>query len=90
LKNTFNNNGVQVALAPGDGLLLEKVCYDSYNMNNTEKKADIMLTRVVQLNEVQAFREAIVAHIAARELKGRAYLNWLSWFDDNSAEYFVK
>lgn len=49
-----------------------------------------MLTRVVQLNEVQEFREAIVAHIAARELKGRAYLNWLSWFDDNSAEYFVK
>ena len=31
LKNTFTNNGVLVALAPGDGLMLEKVSYDNYN-----------------------------------------------------------
>jgi tRNA U38,U39,U40 pseudouridine synthase TruA len=30
-KNSFSNNGVLVALAPGDGLMLERVAYDRYN-----------------------------------------------------------
>jgi hypothetical protein len=29
--NTLMDNVVNVALAPGDGLLLEKVCYEKYN-----------------------------------------------------------
>jgi tRNA U38,U39,U40 pseudouridine synthase TruA len=32
--NTMKDNTVNVALAPGDGLLLEKVCYDKYNEFN--------------------------------------------------------
>lgn len=31
LSNTLKDNVMNVALAPGDGLLLEKVCYDKYN-----------------------------------------------------------
>jgi tRNA U38,U39,U40 pseudouridine synthase TruA len=31
ITNTHKNNRMKVALAPGDGLLLEKVCYDKYN-----------------------------------------------------------
>lgn len=48
LKNTFTNNGVLVALAPGDGLMLEKVSYDRYNEFNNNKKNDIMIRRVTQ------------------------------------------
>jgi tRNA U38,U39,U40 pseudouridine synthase TruA len=43
LRNTFTNNGVLVALAPGDGLMLEKVSYEKYNEFNTNKKNDVMI-----------------------------------------------
>ena len=46
MKNSFTNNGVNVVLAPGDGLMLEKVAYDKYNENNTQKKNDVMIQRV--------------------------------------------
>src|SRR5687767_11029403 len=46
LYNTLKDNVMNVALAPGDGLLLEKVCYDKYNEINNNKKNDIMLTKV--------------------------------------------
>ncbi len=43
LTNTFTDNYVNVCLAPGDGLLLEQVCYDKYNSVNDSKKSEIML-----------------------------------------------
>jgi tRNA U38,U39,U40 pseudouridine synthase TruA len=43
MKNTFTNNGVLVALAPGDGLLLEKVAYDRYNDSTPNKKSEVMI-----------------------------------------------
>jgi tRNA U38,U39,U40 pseudouridine synthase TruA len=43
LANTFTNNGVLVALAPGDGLMLESVNYDRYNHFNTTKKNEVMI-----------------------------------------------
>ena len=46
MDNTFTENGVNVTLAPGDGLMLEKVAYDRYNEFNTAKKNDIMVQRV--------------------------------------------
>eukprot|EP00350_Pseudokeronopsis_sp_OXSARD2_P006652 CAMPEP_0170564558 /NCGR_PEP_ID=MMETSP0211-20121228/73596_1 /TAXON_ID=311385 /ORGANISM="Pseudokeronopsis sp., Strain OXSARD2" /LENGTH=61 /DNA_ID=CAMNT_0010884187 /DNA_START=210 /DNA_END=392 /DNA_ORIENTATION=- len=60
----MRDNTVNVALAPGDGLLLEKVCYDKYNELNNKKKNEIMLTLVKQSEEVQDFREEILRHIA--------------------------
>ena len=64
LKNTFTNNGVLVALAPGDGLMLEKVSYDRYNEFNTTKKNDIMIQRVTQTKELDEYRKMLVSHIA--------------------------
>ena len=46
LDNSFKDNGVNIALAPGDGLMLEKVDYGRYNEFNTTKKNDVMLQRV--------------------------------------------
>lgn len=81
---------MNVALAPGDGLLLEKVCYDKYNEINPQKKSDIMLTHVQQAKEIQEFREDIVKHIAQRELDKKAFTCWLSYFDDFCEDYYVK
>ena len=83
LANTMTNNGVQVALAPGDGLMLEKVAYDRYNDFNNDKKNEIMIQRVNQTEELEAYRKRLVSHIAQRELKSKAFVGWMSWFDDN-------
>ena len=90
MNNSFSHNGCLVALAPGDGLMLEKVAYDRYNEHNTEKKSDIMIQRVTQDEELQEYRKLLVCHIAKRELQTKAYTNWLSWFDDNCPDYYIK
>ena len=90
MKNTFTNNGVLVALAPGDGLLLEKAAYDRYNQKDPNKKNDVMIQKVTQTEEIEAYRKAIVSHVAKRELQSKAYLSWLAWFDDNCNEYYIK
>ena len=41
----------KVALAPGDGLLLEKVCYDKYN-SLSQNKSEIMIKYVTQNREI--------------------------------------
>jgi tRNA U38,U39,U40 pseudouridine synthase TruA len=46
IPNSLKNNTVNVALAPGDGLMLEKVCYDKYNALTANKKSDIMIKLV--------------------------------------------
>jgi len=43
MNNSFTNNGVMVALSPGDGLMLEKVAYDKYNEFNETKKSEVMI-----------------------------------------------
>lgn len=90
LANTFTENGVNVALAPGDGLMLERVAYDRYNEFNTAKKQDVMIQLVQQTEEIEQYRRKLVSHIAQRELKDRAFLSWVSWFDDNCEQYFIK
>ena len=77
LANTFTDNYVNVCLAPGDGLLLEQVCYDKYNSVNDNKKSEIMLKLVAQSAEVKLFREDIVRHIAKREMADHAFTRWL-------------
>ena len=46
IANTLKDNVVNVALAPGDGLLLEKVGYDKYNSLENNKKNNIMVQLV--------------------------------------------
>ena len=48
IPNCMKNNTVNIALAPGDGLLLEKVCYDKYNSLPGNKKNEIMIKLVKQ------------------------------------------
>lgn len=42
MENTMRENKMDITIAPGDGLMLEKVCYDSYNKSN-KKKDEIQL-----------------------------------------------
>jgi hypothetical protein len=91
LPNTLRDNVVNVALAPGDGLLLERVCYDKYNAFKREKKNDIMVKYVHQTHEIKAFREELVKHIARRETtEVKAFTKWLTQFDDYCEDYYVQ
>lgn len=89
ISNTFRDNFLNVCLAPGDGLLLEQVCYDKYNSLNDNKKGEIMLKYVSQSKEVRQFREEIVGHIAKRELVHKAFSRWLCQFDDYCDDYYI-
>ena len=86
--NTHKDNVLQVALSPGDGLLLEKVAYDNYN-SLTTTKYPIMLALVSQKQELEEFRKEIVSYIAQREIKDRAFTRWLCWFDDHKEDYYI-
>ena len=63
IANTHRNNSMHIALAPGDGLLLEKVAYDKYNSLPMTKEP-IYISLVSSLKEVDTFREGIVSYIA--------------------------
>ncbi len=89
LQNTFTDNYVNVCLAPGDGLLLEQVCYDKYNSVNDNKKSEIMLKFVAQSAEVRLFREDIVRHIAKREMADHAFTRWLCQLDNNCEDFYM-
>ena len=78
IPNSLRDNVMSVALAPGDGLLLERVCYDKYNANKKDIKNEIMIKYVAANQEVKEFREQLVRHIAKREIDDKAFTKWLS------------
>jgi len=89
IARTHKNNSMRVALAPGDGLLLEKVGYEKYNsLESTLEPIHVAL--VSARKEVDDFREDIVSYIASRELISKAFIKWASWFDDNCSEYYCR
>lgn len=81
IENTHCNNTLQVALSPGDGLLLELVAYDNYNHLPSTHEPIMIKTRIQKL-EVDAYRKELVSYIAQREIKDRAFTSWLCWFDN--------
>ncbi len=54
--NTFRDNCMHVCLAPGDGLMLDKVGYDKYNENEERKKERVQIKLESQRQEVEEFR----------------------------------
>lgn len=89
VENTHRDNVLQVALAPGDGLLCEKVAYDKYNDLPTTKDP-IMLKLKVQKLEVDKFRDEILQYIAEREIKDKSFTCWMSWLDDNRNDFYIE
>lgn len=88
IANCHRNNNLQIALSPGDGLLLEKVAYDKYNYL-PQTTAPIHISLVSTKKEIEDFRNEIASFIAGRELKDQAFTRWLSWFDDNRENHYI-
>lgn len=80
---------MDIALAPGDGLMLEKVCYDSFNKSN-KKKDEIRLTLVTQKEEQEKFREGIISHMLKSEVEEKKFSKWLINFDTHCEDYYVQ
>jgi hypothetical protein len=59
VENTHKDNVMQVAIAPGDGLLCEKVAYDKYNELPTTHEP-VMVKLKVQKLEIDHFRDEIL------------------------------
>jgi hypothetical protein len=88
MANTHKDNVMNVALAPGQGLLLEEVSYDKYNRLPATQQP-VMLKSVAQQSEVKAFREQLVGFIGRREVEEKVFTKWLCWFDDNKEDHYV-
>ena len=88
IENTHKQNKLQVALSPGDGLLLERVAYDQYNSMPTTH-SPIMIRTVAQQKEVDEYRKTLLCYIAKREIEDKAFTRWLCFFDDNKEDYYV-
>jgi tRNA U38,U39,U40 pseudouridine synthase TruA len=86
---TMQENKLEIALAPGDGLMLEQVCYDSFNQS-AKKKDEIRLTLVTQKEEQQKFRESIISHMLKSEIEERKFSKWLITFDSFCEDYYVQ
>lgn len=41
------------------------------------------------MEEIAEYRKALVKHIVKRELQERAFMKWMSWFDDHRSDYLV-
>lgn len=87
--NTHKDNVLQVCLAPGDGLLCEKVAYDKYNELSTTKEP-VMIRLKAQKMEVDKFRDELLAYICEREIKCQNFMKWLSWLDDNRNDFYIE
>ena len=88
VENTHRDNSINVALSPGDGLLLERVAYDNYNHLPTTQHP-IMIRTVAQKTEVDEYRKTLLCYIAHREITDKAFTRWLCYFDDNKEDYYV-
>ena len=80
---------LQIALAPGDGLLCEKVAYDKYN-SLTSTHDPVMVKMTLQRQEIDTFRDEIVQYIAEREIKMKAFMSWLCWLDDSRSNFYIE
>ena len=59
VENTHKDNVMMVAIAPGDGLLCEKVAYDKYNGLPTTHEP-VMVKLVKQQKEIDNFRDELL------------------------------
>lgn len=89
VENTHKDNVMMVAIAPGDGLLCEKVAYDKYNALPTTHEP-VMVKLVKQQKEIDNFRDELLQFIAEREITKKAFMCWLTWFDDNRTDYYIE
>lgn len=88
IANSQKDNVLNVALAPGDGLLCEKVAFEKYNSLPSTNEP-IMLRKVTQKQELDEFRKQIISAMAQREIKNKAFLCYLAWFDGIRANFYV-
>ena len=88
IENSHRDNKLQVALSPGDGLLLERVAYDNYNhLPSTQQP--VMIRTVAQKKEVQQYRDELLSYIAKKEIVDKAFTRWLCFFDDNKEDFYA-
>jgi len=76
IKNSFKDNTFITPLAPGNGLILQRVCYDHYN-----KTGDSVELPEADNASVEEFKQQLIEYMAENELKENIYVNWLKKLD---------
>ena len=88
-KSFKKDEKMYIPLAPGEGLMLNRVLYDGYN----KTKANTTKTVVVHEEdnaEVEKFKSELIECIGKQEMEKKVFSNWLKEFDENEAKHQEK
>eukprot|EP00831_Metopus_contortus_P012784 TRINITY_DN15148_c0_g1_i2.p1 TRINITY_DN15148_c0_g1~~TRINITY_DN15148_c0_g1_i2.p1 ORF type:complete len:172 (+),score=40.00 TRINITY_DN15148_c0_g1_i2:194-709(+) len=82
---SFTREKVWAPLAPGEGLMLNRVCYDKYNEMKGDTKMDIVLPPE-EVRQIDIFKEELLEVIAQQEIESGVFSKWLECVGEDKKE----
>lgn len=76
MEKSFEQESVNIPLAPGEGLFLYKIDYSKYNKHKQQKKNDIVIPDEVK-EEMEEFAKEIFKRIVKSEQEDNVFEKWL-------------
>lgn len=79
-KSLHKNEHLRVPLAPGEGLMLNRVLYDSYNKMKPDFKMDVIVPKN-DMPEVEKFKAELIACVGKQEQENKVFSKWMEDLD---------
>jgi len=79
-KSFSRHEVMTIPLAPGEGLILNRVLYDKYNKMKGDSKIDVVIPEEDK-EEIEKFKKELIECIVNQELEKKAFSNWIKEFD---------
>eukprot|EP01022_Parablepharisma_sp_SALTPOND_P015777 TRINITY_DN2259_c0_g3_i1.p2 TRINITY_DN2259_c0_g3~~TRINITY_DN2259_c0_g3_i1.p2 ORF type:complete len:439 (+),score=51.73 TRINITY_DN2259_c0_g3_i1:145-1317(+) len=80
IDNSFQDNWFITPLAPGNGLMLKRVCYDRYNKVKGKEIQDVELPETDE-GMIEDFKIELLGDMAKEEQETNLFLSWLKRLD---------
>eukprot|EP00826_Nyctotherus_ovalis_P022633 TRINITY_DN174_c0_g1_i21.p1 TRINITY_DN174_c0_g1~~TRINITY_DN174_c0_g1_i21.p1 ORF type:complete len:392 (+),score=116.89 TRINITY_DN174_c0_g1_i21:102-1277(+) len=88
-KSFKKDEKMYVPLAPGEGLMLNRVLYDGYNKTKAESRKDVVVQKEDE-GEVEEFKNELIECIGKQEVEHKVFSKWLKDFDENELKHKEK
>ena len=92
IDNSLKHNSMKIPIAPGEGLMLNRVAYDHYNSikdHRKSNKGEVSVPDCPKLKrELEDFRLDLVRFVGSQEREKQVFARWLAMLDYNKDDYF--
>eukprot|EP01022_Parablepharisma_sp_SALTPOND_P013112 TRINITY_DN172_c0_g1_i10.p2 TRINITY_DN172_c0_g1~~TRINITY_DN172_c0_g1_i10.p2 ORF type:complete len:474 (-),score=69.37 TRINITY_DN172_c0_g1_i10:14676-16097(-) len=88
-KSFSRHERMSVPLAPGEGLMLNRVLYDGYNKMKGSTKVDVEVPKEDQ-EEIEKFKAELIQCIGKQETEGKVFSQWLEMLDEEKEDEHEK